>query len=938
MHLVKARFLIGYVMKNIFLVVVLFLLTVGLKGQVLVTQPGVPVESEAVTIVFRADQGTKGLMGYTGEVYAHTGVITSESTSNSDWKYVVAEWDENVEKARLTRIDTDLYELELGPDIRSFYGVPEGEDILRMAFVFRSATKVAGAWKEGKDVGGTDIFVDVFKEGLTALFTLPSDKSLYLPGEAIQVAGSGLNADGLRLYLNNDLVKETSELSLTHNFNAPLSGAHELRLEAWLGSEVVSETLTFYIREAVSEETRPAGLRRGANVVDETTATLVLFAPGKEYVYALGDFNNWAPEADAQMKKDGDYFWLTVTGLEPGVEYAYQYYIDGELALADPYTNKVLDQWNDRYIPERVYPNLKAFPAEHTKGLASVLNTAPAVYTWKAEGAQMPEVDKLVVYELLIRDFTDNGDIKTVSDTLDYLQRLGVNAIELMPFNEFEGNDSWGYNPSFFFATDKAYGTQNDYKAFIDACHERGMVVIMDIVLNHSFSQSPLLQMYFEDGKPAADNPWYNQNHNMQNPDAQWGYDFNHESVHTQALVDSILTFWMDEFRIDGFRFDFTKGFTNTPYGPSSWASAYDASRIALLKRMANTVWNYKDDALVIFEHLSDNAEEKELADHGILLWGNMNHNFSEAVMGYHDGGKSNLSWSSYQARGWEQPHLVAYMESHDEERVSYKAKTYGMVEGSYSVRELEASMKRHQAAAAFLFTVPGPKMIWQFGELGYDISIDEGGRLGPKPPKWNYLYVDERKGLWQVYAAMIDLKKNETVFSTENYRMNVTGAVKSIALDGADNQVRLVGNFDVVPQTVRPGFSSTGLWYNHFEGTTVDVNDVDMELSLEPGEFLLFSSQEMVGFGYVSTVGALSAAETEASRVFPNPASELLHVRSPESLKSWVVYDLHGRMVMQGAAQGLSLSVPTANLLPGLYLLRLQKASGQVEHHKFYR
>src|SRR5690554_446355 len=218
------------------------------------------------------------------------------------------------------------------------------------------------------------------------------------------------------------------------------------------------------------------------------------------------------------MNKDGDHFWLTITGLEPGVEYAYQYYIDGELALADPYTNKVLDQWNDRYIPERVYPNLKAFPAEHTTGLASVLNTAPAVYTWKAEGAQMPEVDKLVIYELLIRDFTENGDIKTVSDTLDYLQRLGVNAIELMPFNEFEGNDSWGYNPSFFFATDKAYGTKNDYKAFIDACHERGMVVIMDIVLNHSYSQSPLLQMYFEDGKPAADNPWYNQNHNMQNP------------------------------------------------------------------------------------------------------------------------------------------------------------------------------------------------------------------------------------------------------------------------------------------------------------------------------------------------------------------------------------------------------------------------------------
>src|SRR5690554_7605996 len=111
----------------------------------------------------------------------------------------------------------------------------------------------------------------------------------------------------------------------------------------------------------------------------------------------------------------------------------------------------------------------------------------------------MPEVDKLVVYELLIRYFTNNGDIKTVTDTLDYLQRLGVNAIELMPFNEFEGNDSWGYNPSFYFAADKAYGTLNDYKEFVDECHARGIAVLMDMVLNHSYGQSAFAQMYLED-------------------------------------------------------------------------------------------------------------------------------------------------------------------------------------------------------------------------------------------------------------------------------------------------------------------------------------------------------------------------------------------------------------------------------------------------------
>ncbi|WP_234408555.1 alpha-amylase family glycosyl hydrolase [Marinilabilia salmonicolor] len=231
-----------------------------------------------------------------------------------------------------------------------------------------------------------------------------------------------------------------------------------------------------------------------------------------------------------------------------------------------------------------------------------------------------------MIYELLIRDFTSAQDIKTVTDTLDYLQRLGVNAIELMPFNEFEGNDSWGYNPSFYFATDKAYGTVNDYKEFVDECHARGIAVIMDMVLNHSFGQSPLVRMYWDGEKPAANNPWYNRDHNMENTAAQWGYDFNHESAYTRELIDSINSYWMSEFRIDGFRFDFTKGFTNTPYGTNSWASDYDASRIGILKRMTNEIWERNSDAIVIFEHLSDNSEERVLADHGILLWGNMNH------------------------------------------------------------------------------------------------------------------------------------------------------------------------------------------------------------------------------------------------------------------------------------------------------------------------
>ena len=93
-------------------------------------------------------------------------------------------------------------------------------------------------------------------------------------------------------------------------------------------------------------------------------------------------------------------------------------------------------------------------------------------------------------------------------DTLNYLEELGINAIELMPVNEFEGNNSWGYNPSFHMALDKYYGTPEAFKALVDACHARGIAVILDVVYNHVFSQSPLAKLYWDPiaFKPTIDN------------------------------------------------------------------------------------------------------------------------------------------------------------------------------------------------------------------------------------------------------------------------------------------------------------------------------------------------------------------------------------------------------------------------------------------------
>ncbi|MFW5754238.1 MAG: alpha-amylase family glycosyl hydrolase, partial [Marinilabiliaceae bacterium] len=710
-------------MNRLFFFISAVLVSAWASAQVVTTEPSLPTETDEVVVTFHASEGTGGLEDHDGDVYAHTGVITSESSGDSDWKYVVTSWGQNTEETKLQKTDDNTWELTITPDVRSYYDVPDGEDILKMAFVFRSGEEIDGSYKEGKAEGGDDIFVEIHDEGLKAVLSSPTSGSLFDPGATVEVKGSGQESDLLELFLNDELQASTQDDELTYSFEAPSEGSHQLVLKASDAEDSDADTVDFYIKEPVVEEPMPENLRKGVNIVDDNTVTLVLQAPEKSFVYAIGDFNGWEPQPDAQMKKDGEFFWITLTGLNPEEEYGYQYYIDGETKVADPYTNKVLDPWNDEDISDRIYPDLKPYPdADGAEGIVSVFTTTPEDYQWQVDDFTPPPAEDLVIYEVLIRDFTDNQDIKTVTDTLDYLERLGVNAIELMPFNEFEGNDSWGYNPSFYFATDKAYGTFNDFKEFVDECHARGIAVIMDMVLNHSYSQSPLAQMYLEDGKPAENNPWYNRDHNMENPDAQWGYDFDHESPYTEELIDSINSFWMSELKIDGFRFDFTKGFTNTPYGRNSWASSYDEDRINILNRMSEEIWNRNSDAIVIFEHLSDNSEEKVLAENGVLMWGNMNHPFSEAVMGYND--NSDFSWASYQERNWEVPHVIAYMESHDEERVMYRALNYGDSSGDYDVKEPENALMRSAMASVFLMSIPGPKMIWQFGEMGYDISI----------------------------------------------------------------------------------------------------------------------------------------------------------------------------------------------------------------------
>ncbi|MDR1526418.1 MAG: alpha-amylase [Dysgonamonadaceae bacterium] len=592
----------------------------------------------------------------------------------------------------------------------------------------------------------------------------------------------------------------------------------------------------------------PAHLRDGITRISDDSLAFVLFAPKKQSVYLIGDFNDWTVSEAYKMDKDGDRFWIQIGNLDRNKAYVCQYLIDQTIRIADPYAHTIADPWNDKDIPSAIYPNMIPYPTGQTTEIAMVVTTQPDQYSWKIPDYTVNNPQNIVIYEILIRDFTEQRSIKGVQSKLPYLKALGVNAIELMPFNEFEGNDSWGYNPSFYFATDKAYGTSDDYKAFIDACHENGMAVIMDMVLNHSYGQSPMVRMYSgANGNPSADNPWYNVS--SPNTSYSWGYDFNHESKHTEAFVDSVCAYWLKEYKIDGFRFDFTKGFTNTPGD----GQAYDASRIRILERMASEIWKRKSDALVILEHLTDNSEEKILADYGMLLWGNLNYNMNEATMGWGEeigsgSKKGDISWGSYSQRGWTKPHLVAYMESHDEERLMYKNEQWGKEYNGYNVKQMPVGLQRTAAAAVMLLALPGPKMIWQFGELGYDYRLGssmEDGRLDKKPIRWDYYENPDRKALHDVYTKMIDLHQTKAVFSTSDYTIDLVNHFKTIVLKGGDETAVAMANFDVVEQTKSVPFSKAGTWKDCFSGNELTTSVTTESITLAPGEYRLYFSQQ---------------------------------------------------------------------------------------------
>lgn len=906
--------------RGVFLCLILFFaVAASAWAQVVTSVPSPARMDQPVTISFYADRGSRGLAGFTGDVYVHTGVITSRSTGPSDWRYVKTNWGQNTAETKLSRVSTNLYTFTIS-DIRSYYGVPDSEDVMRLAMVFRSADNS----REGKGDANSDLFLDVTQPGMQVRFVTPASSPVLLSLTSVQpvlaVAQSlGKVVKKLDLFLDDSLLTSVQDDTLRFNVRVSRLGTHFLRCIGVDDQGAADTAVTeLDVVGPTIDEARPAGIREGVTIVDDSTVIFCLYAPFKQSVFVIGDFNDYSVRNEDMMKRDkvdslNTYFWLRKSGFKPGTEVGYQYLVDGTIRVGDPFAHGALSEsLEGEILSGNRYPNLKRYPRGKTKEFVTTFvmrsrNDDPVyAYEWKTEPFTRPAAKDLVIYEMLVRDFTERRTYQAVIDSLEYLASLGVNAIELMPVNQADGNQTWGYDPVFHLAMNRYYGTEQDLKRLVDACHARGIAVLLDVVYNHATGASPLVRLWASGtyGPATAQNPYANTS--PKHPFNVFN-DLNHESAALQRYVDRANEYWLKEFRIDGFRFDLSKGLTQkqtlgTGGNEADKMAAYDSSRVRILTRMGESIRRYDTTAVLILEHFADAREERELAERGFLLWHNMNGTFIDASMGWINGLLDNGTAQGYfKNRGLTRPANVAYMESHDEERLMKKHYCYGntTVPG-YSTRDTSIALKRSAAAAAFLLPVPGPKMIWQFGERGYDVGLqlqttngactdNPSIRLSVKPSIWSYRTEPRRMELYKTYAALNRLRAYPTFTSLETELSMKAGrndTVRWMQYKHPDMNAVIVANYGLRQRNVVIPFPAAGTYYDYFTGDSIVVRGTTATCLFGAGEFHVLTTKNLPNPDRIGVpLGVEDEREFLPMTVMPNPSEGSCMVQLPAAL-----------------------------------------------------
>lgn len=946
-------------MKKI-LLCVLALLSLHSFAQVSLDVSAIEVD-EPVTITVDTNSTDSNCNDFNSpaKVYMHSGI---GDNSNAFGFSVIGNWGLDDGVGQMTSNGDGTFSITITPE--SYYGLTaqQAEDATQIGMVFRNLDGTEELKADGCDdfifpIGSVQIEIT---QPSVDLVVVDSGSNLSVSAEIV-FQGSTTVMGSFEVFYNNVSIATGScgfpACNTTIN-NITESGTVRFVGTPPGSSETGEASFEVVVVPTVVEQSMPSGMEDGINyTADATTATLVLTAPGKEFIYVAGSFNNYTPTSSDIMKRDpsSGKYWLEINGLTSGQIETYQYWVfdtnpvansPALVKTADPFSTLVLSPFDDPYIPSNSYPNLPTYPTGQEREV-TVLQTGQAAYNWQVPNFNPPKEEDLIVYEVLIRDFDANRNYQDLIDRIDYFKNLNVNAIQLMPVMEYEGNESWGYNTSFHLALDKYYGTENKFKEFIDLCHQNGIAVILDVALNHAFGRNPMVRMWMNDpdndgwGGPSSENPYFNQT-------AQHSYsvgdDFNHQSSYTQEYTRRVVKHWVEDFKIDGFRWDLTKGFTQNCENDEGCTNNYQQDRVDILKQYADYSWSLDPDHYVIFEHLGSQNEEKEWANYrlgegkGVMMWGKMTDPYNQLTMGFSS--NTNIDAIGHKSRvQFNGPRVMGYPESHDEERLMYRNLEFGNnSNGSHNVRDLNTALSRMSALGAVSLTVPGPKMIWHFAALGMENSLftcpngtvdNPGCKLDTKPqPQWtnNWLGDVNRKQIYDDWARLNALKINEPVFEGD-YTItsgNLTPRIDIYDTSIPTSQLRnviVLANFDVVSRTINTNFPTGGNWYDLMDETGNTVYSAGT-ISIPAGQFRIFGNQ-------VATLSTNDFYLNDTFSLYPNPVNTSF--KTNKALNSLEVYDLTGKVVKSYKGEFTQNdSYDISDISQGIYLVKIENSNGQ--------
>ena len=795
-------------------------------------------------------------------------------------------------------------------------------------------------------------------------------------GFTVEASNTGGNANYV-LIANGTEINSSNDVS---SYSFPLTNLTEntfYSLTISQGTKVVVKKFSVIINATPELENQPLNTEDGVNYSsDDTKVTLVLNAPLKDFVYVAGSFNNWNPTANYLMKKDPvtGKFWITINELTPEQVYTFQYWVIDNtnrpvnspflVKTADPFSTLVLNNYDDPEIKTLgVYPNLPNYPVGQDRDVTVVqtgTNTFRS-YNWSEATTNFvkPSKEKLIIHEALVRDFDVNKTYQDLIDRIEYLKGLNINAIQLMPVMEFEGNESWGYNTSYHLALDKRYGPPAKLKELIDLCHQNGIAVILDVVPNHVFGRSPIERMWMTDtdndgwsNGVTAENPYTNQ---IAKHSYSVGTDLNHQSPLTQYYMNRIQKQWINEFKIDGFRWDLTKGITqNCTPSDQNCTNRYQQDRVDVLKKYVDYSWELDPNHYAIFEHLGASNEEQQWANYkiaegkGVMMWSEQFAPYTQLIEG--NGGNKNISGMLNTSKGFIGRRVIGYPESHDKDRLMFQALQYG---ASAKIKSLNGALKRMASIAAISTPIPGPKMLWQFAELGWDSSIytcpdgtvnDESNtkagdcKLATKHVKqWteNWMVVPERKALYDTYARINALKINEPVF---NGSVTVNSGTFTPSIYIFDNSITdantiknvvILSNFSTTSQNITGNFPYVGTWYNLMDNSSFEVVTTTDKITIESGGFRMFGNKP-------STLSRTNFDASTQIQLHPNPTSKYFTLNT--NVNKVQIFSVTGQLVKTFEKNLKDNQFEIGELIKGIYLVKVINENNSTKSFKLIK